>query len=76
MLFYFYLFIDKQKLKSQSCSQSNSEKLKESDIFEIVIRNKTFVEPYGDFVDQALPNLRSSLRIHDSEAHNIPANDE
>ena len=41
-------------------------KLQEPGALDIVNRNKTIMEPFGEIVDQTLSNLRSDVTIPDS----------
>ena len=59
LLFLFYPFRNEENLKSGN-SGTFSEKLQEPGIIDIVNRNKHIFEPYGDLVDSALLNLRTS----------------
>ena len=72
LLFLFYPFRNEENLKSDN-SGTFSEKLQEPGIIDIVNRNKQIFEPYGDLVDSALLNLRTS---HHRDAFSQQENDE
>ena len=65
-MFAFYPFHNKEHLKSPPFSGAYYRKLQELGVMEIVCRNKTLIEQYGEMVDQALLNLRSDLKNADA----------
>ena len=72
LLFLFNPFRNEENLKSGN-SGKFSEKVQEPGIIDIVNRNKHIFEPYGDLVDSALLNVRTS---HNPDAFLQQENDE
>ena len=66
LLFTFYPFRDEAYLKSPPMTGTYFVKLQEPGVMDIINRNKTIMEPFGEIVDQALSNLRSDVTNPDS----------
>lgn len=60
-VFAFYLLCNEKHLKSTLFSGAYYQKLQEPGVMEIVCRNKTLTELYGEMLDQTLSKLWSDL---------------